>query len=155
MAQIYVDNIVFGATSHKLVDHFVQHMSHEFEMSLIGELTYFLGLRVKQMNNGTFISQAKYARIQVKKFGLEFATHQRTHIGTHEKISHDEGGNGVDQALYRSIIGSLLYLTANRPNLCYNERICVRYQVFPKESHLVVVKKIIKYVSENNDMVLL
>ena len=75
MAQVYVDDIVFVATSHKLVEHFMEHMTTEFEMSLVGKLTYFLGLQVKQTGNGTFISQSKYAINLVKKFGLETPTH--------------------------------------------------------------------------------
>ena len=74
MTQIYVDDIVFSATSHGMVDHFVKHMSFEFEMSLVGKLTYFLTLQVKQTGNGTYISQTKYAKNLVKRFGLESIT---------------------------------------------------------------------------------
>ena len=146
VAQVFVDDIVFSAMLHKLVEHFVEHMSTEFEMSLPGKLTYFLGLQVKQTGNGTFISQSKYARNLVKIFGLESATHFRTPIGTHEKISHD-GGNIVDKTLYRSMNCSSLNLTASQLDLCYSVRISARYQTCPKESRLVDVKKIIKYVS--------
>ena len=147
MTQIYVDDIVFDATSHWMVDHLVEHMSSEFEMSLVGELTYFLGLQVKQTSNVTFISQTKYAKNLVKKFGLELATHCRTPFGTHIKIFRDERGKNVDQTLYRSMIGSLLYLTTSLPFLCYNVGICACYQACPKESHLTTIKKIIKYVN--------
>ena len=87
MAQIYVDDIAFNATSQRMVDNFVEHMSSEFEISLVGELTYFLGMRVKQTGNGTFISQTKYAKNLVKKFGLKSSTHYRTPVKTHKKIS--------------------------------------------------------------------
>ena len=147
MTQVYVNDIVFGATPHKLVEHFVEQMSTEFEMSLVGELTYLLGLHVKQKGNGTFISQSKYARNQVKKFGLETATHRQTPLGTHEKISCDEGSKNVDQTLYRSMIGSLFYLTSSQPDLCYNVGICAQYQAYPKESRMIDVKKIIKHVN--------
>ena len=90
----------------------MEHMRIEFEMSLVGELTYFLGLQVKQTSNRTFISQSKYTRNLVKNFGLKTATHRRTLVGTHVKISRGERGKDVDQPLYRSMIGSLLYLTA-------------------------------------------
>ena len=154
MPQIYAEDIVFGATSHRMVDHFVEHMSSGFEMSLLGKLAYFLGLQVKQIGNGTFISQTKYAKNLVKKFGLESSTHCRTLFGTHTKIFRDERGKNVDQALYKSMIGSLLYLIASRPDLCYNVRICARYQACPKEIHMSVVKKIIKYVSGTTKFVL-
>ena len=122
-------------------------MKTEFEMSIVGELTYFLGLQVKQMQNWIFISQSKYARNLLKKFGLENAHHKRTPIGTNSKITHDEAGISVDQSLYCSMIGSLLYLTASRPDLCYSVNVCVCYQANPKENHLMAVKRNIKYVS--------
>ena len=109
-------------------------MKTEFEMSILGELTYFLQLQVKQLQDGIFISQSKYARNLVKKFGLQGAQHKRTPIGTHIKLTKDEEGIPVDQSLYRSMIGSLLYLTASRPDLCYSVGVCARFQANPKES---------------------
>ena len=140
--------IVFRATSQKLVNHFVCHMSTEFEMSLIGELTYFLGLQVNQKENHTFASQSIYAKGLVKKIGMESTTHRQTSIGTHDKISRDEKEKYVDQTLYWSMIGSLIYLIASRPDLCCSVGICARYHANPKESHLALVKKIIKYVNK-------
>jgi hypothetical protein len=122
-------------------------MRSEFEMSLVGELTYFLGLQVKQSEDTVFISQSKYAKSIVKKFGLENATHKRTPAATHIKLSKDENGVDVDQCLYRSMIGSLLYLTASRPDIAFAVGVCARYQANPKTSHLLQVKRIIKYVS--------
>ena len=137
--------------NYKMVDHFVKHMSFEFEMSLVGKLTYFLGLHVKQTSDRTFISLTKYDKNLVKKFGLEYATHHRTLIGTHTKISRNKSGKNVDQTLYRSMIGSLLYLITSKPYLCYSVQICARYQDCPKESHLISIKKIIKYVSRTTE----
>jgi len=100
IAQIYVDDIVFGGMSNKMVQHFLHQMQPEFEMSLVGELTYFLGLQVKQMQDTIFISQSKYAKNIVKKFGLENASHKRTPAATHLKLSKDENSVVVDQSLY-------------------------------------------------------
>ncbi|CAM8993785.1 unnamed protein product [Rhodiola kirilowii] len=86
-------------------------------MSMVGEICYFLGLQVKQKVDGIFISQSKYARNLIKKFDLEKATHKRTPVATHVKVTKDEAGAKVDQTLYRSMIGSLLYLTASRPDI--------------------------------------
>ncbi|MCH79544.1 gag-protease polyprotein [Trifolium medium] len=99
IAQIYVDDIVFGGMSQEMVQHFVQQMKSEFEMSLVGELTYFLGLQVKQMEDTIFISQSKYAKNMVKKFGMENAGHKRTPAATHLKLTKDEKGIDVDQTL--------------------------------------------------------
>ena len=151
IAQIYVDDIVFGGMSNEMLRHFVQQMQSEFEMSLVGELTYFLGLQVKQMEDSIFLSQSKYAKNIVKKFGMENASHKRTPAPTHLKLSKDEAGTSVDQSLYRSMIGSLLYLTASRPDITYAVGVCARYQANPKISHLNQVKRILKYVNGTSD----
>src|ERR1044072_6751740 len=89
IAQIYVDDIVFGGMSNNMVEHFVAQMKSEFEMSLVGELNFFLGLQVKQMEDCMFISQSKYARGIVKKFGQKSESHKRTPAATHVKITKD------------------------------------------------------------------
>ena len=89
ITQIYVDDIVFGSTSNSKLDAFVNRMKNEFEMSMVGELTYFLGLPVKQMNKGIFISQSKYAKNLVKKFSLKNSKCLRTLMGTNDKSSKD------------------------------------------------------------------
>lgn len=146
IAQIYVDDIVFGSMSDQMLKHFVQQMESEFEMSMVGELTYFLGLQVKQKDETIFISQSKYAKNLVKKFGLDSASSKRTPAATHIKLGKDSGGAAVDQSLYRSMIGSLLYLTASRPDIAFAVGVCARYQSEPKASHLMQVKRILKYV---------
>ncbi|KAK2451628.1 putative mitochondrial protein [Trifolium repens] len=151
IAQIYVDDIVFGGMSNTMVQHFVQQMQSEFEMSLVGELTYFLGLQIKQMEDTIFICQSKYVRNIVRKFGMDNATHKRTPAPTHLKLTKDEQGVGVDQSLYRSMIGSLLYLTASRPDITFAVGVCARYQSEPKVSHLNQVKRILKYVNGTCD----
>ena len=151
VVQIYVDDIVFGSTSQENLQHFITMMTQEFEMSMVGELSYFLGLQVKQIPEGIFVSQAKYARSLVKKFGMDKAKHARTPTSTTTKITKDEKGEDVDVSTYRSMIGSLLYLTASRPDLCLSVGICARYQACPKQSHLTAVKRIIKYVNGTLD----
>jgi hypothetical protein len=90
IAQIYVDDIVFGGMPDQMVQHFVQQMQSEFAMSLVGELSYFLGLQVKQMEHSIFISQSKYPKNIVKKFGMDNATHKRTPAPTHLKLTKDK-----------------------------------------------------------------
>ena len=150
-AQIYVDDIVFGSTSENLVKEFTTLMEKEFEMSLYGKLSYFLGLQIQQKKDGLFVSQTKYARDLVRKFGMETASPVRNPMGTSTKISADLAGISIDQTLYRSMIGSLLYLTASRPDISYSVGVCARYQANPKESHLKAVKRIIRYVSGTTD----
>ena len=132
IAQIYVDDIVFSGISNMMVQHFIQQMQSEFEMSLVGELNYFLGLQVKQMEDTIFISQSKYAKNIVNKFGMDNGGQKRTPTSTHLKLTRDESGISVDQSMYRSMIGSLLYLKAGRPDITFVVGVCARYQADPK-----------------------
>jgi hypothetical protein len=123
-------------------------MKQEFEMSIITELNYFLGIQVKQTSKGIFISQSKYAKYLVKRFGLDGKSHARTPMSTSIKISTDLTGKSVDPTLYISMIGSLLYLTASRLDIAFNVGVCARFQANPKESQLTAVKRIIRYVND-------
>ena len=126
-------------------------MKKEFETSMVGELTFFLGLQVKEKKEGIFISQEKYAQNIVKKFGLDFKKHASTPMSSSTKLNVDSSGVKVSSTLYRSIIRSLLYLTISRPDIAFSVGVCARYQVAPKESHLTVVKRIIRYVNGTPD----
>ena len=113
---------------------------------MIGELTHFLGLQIRQQDLGIFLSQSKYAKNLVKKFGLESASSVRTPMSPNVKLTVDLLGKSVDPSLYRSMIGSLLYLTASKLDISYSVGVCARYQANPKESHMTALKRIIKYV---------
>ena len=118
---------------------------------MVGELTYFLGLQVKQTDKGIYINQVKYARNLVKRFELENAAYARTPMVTNTKLGINPSGQLVNITLYRSIIGCLLYLTASCPDISFNVGVCARFQANPKMSHLATVKRIIKYVSGTSD----
>ncbi|KAL4014323.1 hypothetical protein IC575_026525 [Cucumis melo] len=152
VAQIYVDDIIFGGFPQDLVNNFINIMQSKFEMSMVGELSCFLGLQIKQKNDGIFIAQEKYARNMIKKFGLEQARNKRTAAATHVKLTKDNDGAEVDHKLYRSIVGSLLYLTASRPNIAYAVGIYASYQADPRITHLEAIKRILKYVHGTNDI---
>ena len=146
IAQVYVDDVIFGSTKDELAHSFSKLMQGEFEMSMIGELTHFLGLQIRQQDSSIFLSQSKYARNLVKKFGLESASFVRTPMSPNVRLTVDLLGRSVNSSLYRSMIGSLLYLTTSRPDISYNVGVCARYQANPKESHMTALKRIIKYV---------
>ena len=120
-------------------------------MSMIKELSHFLRLQIRQQEWSIFISQSKYAKNLVKKFGLEFVSLVRTPMSPNVKLIVDLLGKSVDSSLYRSMIGSLLYLIASRLDISYNVGVCARYQVNPKESHMIALKRIIKYVKTTVD----
>ena len=126
-------------------------MQAEFKMGMIGELAHFLGLQIRQQDSSIFLSQSKYAKNFMKKFGLESASSIRTPMSPNVKLTIDLLGKSVDSSLYRSMIGSLLYLTASRPDISYSVGVCARYQVNPKESHMIALKRIIKYVKTTAD----
>jgi hypothetical protein len=117
--QIYVDDIIFGSTNQDFCEEFENMMPSELEMSMIGELSYFLGLQIKQLNNGTFVSQGKYIKVMLKKFGMEDAKGIRTPMGTNGHLDSDASGNMVDQKMYRSMIKSLTERLLNIHKLIY------------------------------------
>ena len=127
-------------------------MANKFEISMIVELSYFLGLQIKQMKNGTFISQGKYIRDMIKKFGLQDAKSISTPMGTNGHLDSDASGNMVDQKLYRSMIGSLLYVTASRPDVMFSVCMCARFQASPRESHLKATKRILRYLKHTQNV---
>ncbi|KAG9451352.1 hypothetical protein H6P81_011317 [Aristolochia fimbriata] len=132
-------------TSFLIGHEYCRAMKQEFEMSMVGELSIFLGFQIKQLDNGIFLSQEKYAKEMVRKFGMEHTKPKATPMGTNENLNKDLEGVGTDPHLYRSMIGSLLYLIASRPDLCFSVGVCTRYQANLKESHQAV-KRILRYV---------
>ena len=121
VAQVYIDDIVFGATIVAPAIEFSEKMKKEFEMSMVGEHTFLLGLQVKQRKESIFISQEIYAQNIVKKFGLDSKKHASTPMSSSIKLNVDSSGVEVSPTLYRSIIGNLLYLTASRPDIAFSE----------------------------------
>ncbi|GJU99049.1 putative ribonuclease H-like domain-containing protein [Tanacetum coccineum] len=146
LVQVYVDDIIFGSTKKSWCDEFEALMKSRFQMSSMGELTFFLGLQVKQNKAGIFISQDKYVAEILKKFDLVNVKAAITPMETKVALTKDEEAIDVDVHLYRSMIGSLMYLTASRPDIMYAVCVCSRFQVTPKTSHLNAVKRIFKYL---------
>jgi hypothetical protein len=146
ICQIYVDDIIFGSTNDLLSHEFATMMSREFEMSMIGELTFFLRFQVKQMKEGTFIYQEKYTKDILKKFKMDECKPIKTPMATNGHLDLDVDGKPVDQSLYRSMIGSLFYLTVSRPDIMFSVCLCARFQANPTESHLSAVNRILRYL---------
>ncbi|GJV80755.1 putative ribonuclease H-like domain-containing protein [Tanacetum coccineum] len=146
LVQVYVDDIIFGSTKKSLCVEFEQMMHKRFQMSSMGELTFFLGLQVQQKGDGIFISQDKYVADILKKFDFVTVKTASTPIETNKALIKDEEAEDVDVHLYRSMIGSLMYLTASRPDIMFAVCACARFQVTPKISHLHAVKRIFRYL---------
>jgi hypothetical protein len=126
-------------------------MQKEFEMSMLGELTFFLGLQVTQTEKGIFICQSKYVKEMLKKFQMEDCKPMSTPMVTGCKLSLDDDSPKVDQTMYRSMIGSLLYATTTRPDIMQVVGLVGRFQSTPKETHLKVVKRIFIYLQATLD----
>jgi hypothetical protein len=146
VCQIYVDDIIFGSTNKSTCEVFSRIMIQKIEMSMMGELKYFLGFQVKQLQDGTFISQTKYIQDILNKFGMKDAKPIKTPMGTNGHLGLDTGGKSVDKKVYWSMIGYLLYLCASRPDIMLFVCMCARFQADPKEVHLRAVKKIMRYL---------
>ena len=147
VCQIYVDDIIFGCTDQRYSDEFAYMMSEEYQMSMMGELKFFLGLQIRQQRNGIFISQEKYLKDVLRKFGMQDCKGVKIPMPTNGHLCTDENGIDFDQKVYRSMIGSLLYLCASRPDIMLSVCMCARFQATPKESHHKAVKHILRYLA--------
>jgi hypothetical protein len=127
VCQIYVDDIIFGCTNKSFCDEFNKIMTDRFEMSMMGVLTFFLRFQIKQAKEGTFISQMKYTRDILKKFGMDKAKPIKTSMGTNGHLDLNLGGTSIDQKVYHFMIGSLLYLCASRPDIMLSVCMCARF----------------------------
>jgi hypothetical protein len=146
ICQIYVDDIIFGSTNKSSCEDFSRIMIQKFEMSMMGELKYFLGFQIKQLQDGTFINQTKYIQDMLKKFGMKYGKPIKTPMGTNGRLDLDTRGKSIDQKVYRSMIGSLLYLCASRPDIMLSVCMCARFLANPKEVHLRAIKRIMRYL---------
>nr|GEW11557.1 putative ribonuclease H-like domain-containing protein [Tanacetum cinerariifolium] len=146
LVQVYVDDIIFGFTKKFLCTEFEGLMHKKFQMSSMRVLTFFLGLQVMERDVGIFISQDKYVADILKKFYFSSVKTASTSIKTNKALLKDEEVEDVDVHLYRLMIGSLMYLTASRPDIMFVVYACARFQVTPKVSHLHVVNRIFRYL---------
>nr|GEY88039.1 putative ribonuclease H-like domain-containing protein [Tanacetum cinerariifolium] len=146
LVQVHVDDIIFGSTNKELCKAFEKLMKDKFQMSSIGELTFFLGLQVKQKQDGIFISHDKYVAKFLRKFHLTYGKSASTLIDNEKPLLKDLNGEDVDVHKYRLMIGSLMYLTSSRPDIMFAVCACAHFQVTPKASHLHAVKRIFRYL---------
>nr|GEZ61549.1 retrovirus-related Pol polyprotein from transposon TNT 1-94 [Tanacetum cinerariifolium] len=145
LVQIYVDDIIFGSTNPRLSKQFEKLMHNKFEMSMMGELKFFLGIQIHQSPRGIFMNEAKYAQEILIKHGMTSCDS----IGTPMDTKHLDAvlnGTLINQTKYRSMVGALMYLTASRPDIRHATCYCARYQAKPTKKHLTTVKRIFRYL---------
>ena len=126
ICQVYVDDIIFGSSNSSFNVEFEKLMTDRFEMSMMGELTFFLGIEIKQLRGGMFISQAKYVQDMLKRFKMKDVKPKPSPMQTKCHLKRNPDGKDVDQNVYRSMIGSLLYLCASRPDIVLSVGVCVQ-----------------------------
>nr|GEY75619.1 retrovirus-related Pol polyprotein from transposon TNT 1-94 [Tanacetum cinerariifolium] len=151
LVQIYVDDIIFGSTNPNLSKRFEKLMHSKFEMSMMGELQFFLGIQIHQSPHGIFINQAKYAQEILVKHGMTFCDGIGTPMAT-KHLDADLSGTSIDQMKYRSKVRALMYLTASRPDIMHAACYCARYQAQLTEKHLTAVKRIFQYLKDTTHM---
>nr|GEX04031.1 retrovirus-related Pol polyprotein from transposon TNT 1-94 [Tanacetum cinerariifolium] len=151
LVQIYVDDIIFGFTNPNLSKRFEKLMHIKFEMSMMRELKFFLGIQIHQSPRGIFINQAKYAQEILKKHGMTSCDSIGTPMAT-KHLDADLSGTPVDQTKYRSKVEALMYLTASGLDIMHATCYCARYQAQPTEKHLTAVKRIFRYLKDTIHM---
>nr|GFA81143.1 retrovirus-related Pol polyprotein from transposon TNT 1-94 [Tanacetum cinerariifolium] len=146
LVQIYVDGIIFASTDPKYYDMFSNEMSLKFQMSMMGQISFFLGLQVSQSPGGIFINQSKFALEILQKFRMDSCDSVNTPMVDRLKLDEDLSGILVDQTRFCSMVGSLMYLTASRPGLLFVVCMCARYQAKPTKKHLEALKRVFRYL---------
>ena len=121
-------------------------------MSMMGELAFFLGLQVQHRNDGIFISQTKYVKDLLKRFDLVECSPAKTLMSTVLKLDVDDKGKSINITVYKGIVNLLLYLTTSRPDIMFATCLCARFQVNPKESHLIAIKRILRYLKGTQNL---
>ncbi|GJR13218.1 retrovirus-related pol polyprotein from transposon TNT 1-94 [Tanacetum coccineum] len=152
LVQIYVDDIIFASTDHNACNIFSKEMSSKFQMSMMGQMTFFLGLQISQSPRGIFINQVKYALETLKKYGMDLTDPVDTPMVDRLKLDEDLLGILVDQTRFRGMVGSLMYLTSSRPDLVFVVCMCARYQAKPTKKHLEAIKRIFRYLKGTINM---
>ncbi|GJZ44226.1 retrovirus-related pol polyprotein from transposon TNT 1-94 [Tanacetum coccineum] len=146
LVQIYVDDIIFVSTTPELCDQFSKIMCLKFKMSMMGKISFFLGLQISQSLRGIFLNQCKYALESLKKYGMESSDPVDTPMVEKSKQDEDTQGKAVDPTHYHEMIVTLMYLTASIPDLTFAVCMCARYQAKPTKKHLHAIKRIFKYL---------
>lgn len=148
---LYVDDLIFTGNDELMVSEFKSSMKHEFDMTDLGKMRYFLGLEILQNSRGVFISQKKYALQVLQKFGMDGSNSVQNPIVPGCKLVKDESGVKVDKIYFKQIVGSLMYLTVTRPDVMFVVGLISRYMENPTELHLQVAKRVLRYLKGTLD----
>ncbi|CAL8997273.1 unnamed protein product [Prunus brigantina] len=151
IVSLYVDDIIYTGSSEELVVSFKSEMMKKYEMTDLGLLHHFLGLGVIQAESYIFLHQKKYARTLLDKFGFKDCKAVATPLAMNEKLSKEDGSEQADERVYRQIVGSLLYLTATRPDIMFAASLLARYMHGPTKKHMGTAKRVLRYIQGTLD----
>ena len=151
IVSIYVDDIIYTGSSQEMLNEFKKDMKEKYEMTDLGLLYHFLGMGVIQTYSSIFIHQRKYASSLLNKFGLTDCKPVSTPLVATEKLIKDDGSGAADEENYRKLVGSLLYLTATRPDVMYAASLLARYMHGPSNKHYGTAKRVLRYVQGTLD----
>lgn len=152
IVSIYVDDMLVTGSNFELIQQFKDEMRCCFEMTDLGIMKYFLGMEVTQLSCGIFICQQKYASDVLRRFKMEECKPVGTPMATNLKLSKDDDTSKVDGSMYRSLVGSLLYLTASRPDILFVVNVLSRFMSSPKETHFSAAKRVLRYIKGTADL---
>lgn len=152
IVSLYVDDLIFTGNCESMFVKFKNSMKHEFDMTDLGKMRYFLGVEVMQCTEGIYICQKKFAREVLEKFGMDRSNGVNNPIVPGVKLTKDEEGTKVDATVYKQMVGSLMYLTVTRPDLMYVVCLASRFMATPTEIHLQVVKRVLRYLKSSTDL---
>ena len=142
---------MFTGSDAKMIEDFKSDMMKKYEMSDLGLLNYFLGIEIYQQEDGIFICQKKYAKTLLEKFKMMNCKSVATPFVVNEKLLKEDGSKEVDASIYRSLVGSLLYLTATRPDIMYATSLLSRYMHKPSQTHFGAAKRVLRYIQGTSD----
>ncbi|CAL8085699.1 unnamed protein product [Prunus armeniaca] len=151
IVSIYVDDIVYTGNNQDMLDEFKEDMKEKYEMSDLGLLHHFLGMGVIQTESSIFIHQKKYASSLLDKFGLKECKSVSIPLVATEKLSKEDGSGAANEEKYRKLVGSLLYLTATRPDVMYAASLLARYMHGPSNKHYGIAKRVLRYIKGTLD----
>ncbi|KAG7534720.1 GAG-pre-integrase domain [Arabidopsis thaliana x Arabidopsis arenosa] len=152
IVSLYVDDLIFTGNDRSFCDEFKSSMMLEFEMSDLGKMKYFLGVEVKQCQDGIFICQRRYAREVLARFGMENSNSVKNPIVPGTKLHKDQSGERVDETLFKQLVGSLMYLTVTRPDLMFVVCLISRFMASPRVSHWLAAKRILRYLKGTTEL---
>ena len=146
IVSLYVDDLLVTGSKFELVEQFKVQMFEDFEITDLGDMAFFLGMKIHQTNDGIFMGQQKYAKEVLKKFNMKSCKEISTTLMQNEKLCKDDGSNRVDERLYRSLIGCLIYLTATQPDIQFVVSLLSRFMHCASELHLKSAKRVLRYI---------